>query len=764
MTHYDSILLSPDAAAAALRNPAWLGPWCDLYEARCRALSEPGNEEFHLWPFMPPPAYEETVGMAIPEGEVWPASFGAARDWLVVVALATGGRAQLVLGKVALDLFHDGTDLVARFGSAEVQFPGDEAQISLRAAGGHLHLAVNGAFLGRLSPDVVPRPQLRAIGGECVLIMAQGLGTSHDTLSDTWPDTWPGTLPDTLIFDAVLAPDHRRLSRERNAYRFAWGLRSLRLSGVAVMAALMSDLAAAIRSQGGASGDFAAQGRDQELRAELAPELAARVVALDRAWRPLHRFTLDAVLGWPRWRPGVGEHPAAGPWDRNSFTNGSLALTVACLGRLLATPRPALHAAIHAKAGAFFAAETELGFSRTLRSRPAGWWVRRSANHGMIMMLTYATAMRLIGAESDPVASQVEGNALAAIEALYADGSFCEGVHYNAFALIHLVPWLALAGRNPKGPAAAVLTRMPGLYDWWSLSINSRGAVFANFGDNQGDEVGTSRISLVPFLRSFARADLGEPVTASGVDVFSPLVAGLPKPPTLPTAGVVLRHYPRNRFALASEIGPEGRRAGLFVIGSKLQSTHNRNHDCTGFAFYAPGIEIRIDGANRQPHRNNAVGLVDAGGRIVTVEGDRDYSGAVQAEMLDEGTALIRAGFAATLPLAGYGPQQVKVERDFVFAPAGPVVLLLRTQVRGAKGMVPFLAFDLRLNSVAGPAPVLSSALGGTNLTLLPTMSRKGLTCFDAPEAVSRPVTFLTWIGLPGADPGPLLARLSRCP
>ena len=737
MPQSDPIFLSAAAVARGLGSDAgWLAAWCDLYAAGCAALAEPGHEEFHLWPFMPPPAYEETVALVLPEGAVWPASFGAAGDWLLVLALPEGARTRLRLGGTGLDLARDTAGITATFDGRTAEFSGDEAQVSLRPAAGRLHLAVNGRLVGALPAGAEPpRPEIHARTGETLLIMAQSLAP----------------VPDVLVFDAVLAPDHRRIPRERNAYRFAWGLRSLRIAGLTLMAALLADLRAGL--------DAGA--------ATVAPDLAARVAALDDGQRDLLGGLLDALAGWPRWRPAAGAHPAAGPWDRNSFTNGSLALAVACLGRLLPgrLPAAALRQTIARKAGAFFAAETELAFARTLRSRPAGWWMRRSANHGLIMMLTYATAMRLTGSQHDPVARLVEENALAAIETLYADGSFCEGVHYNAFALTHLIPWLALAGTGPDSPGAGALARMPGLYDWWSLSLDGRGGVFANFGDNFGTEVAASRISLVDFLRSFARADLAEGVGRGGVDVFTPLVAGLPAPaPAAP--GLVLRCYPRNRFALAAAIGADARRgAGLFVIGSKLQATHNRNHDCAGFAFHGRDLEVAIAGSSRQPHRNNAVGLLDQG-RILPFAGERDYSGEIEASELPGGIALIRAGYAAEVPLAGLGPRQIRVERDFVFAPGAAVELLIRTRIKGAKGLVPFLAFDLRPPAPAGmpaepPPGALATVLAGGDgpVPLVPVL-RKGLTCFDAGDPKSRPVVFLSWIGGPGADPAGLIALL----
>lgn len=516
------------------------------------------------------------------------------------------------------------------------------------------------------------------------------------------------------------------------------------------MAGVIRDLATALRN-------------DPDLIADS--PLRSRLELLDAGQSACHARYLRAYMSWPRWRPGVGEYPECGSWHRNSFSNGVFPFSVALLHHLVpeVAPKSEIARVITMRASAYFMAAERLEFLKVSKGRDAAWWSKRSANHGMIMMFTYLAAMRLAGLENGEAGRMVHEQAFQTLERLYADGSFCEGVHYNGFALAECLPYLHMAARVGSPELSRVWRLFPRVYDWWSLSHDERGRVFANFGDNVGTEPSRERLSVGRFLKNFAENDLGENVSLDTVGPYSPF-AWIGRKDPAPVTGLVTRLFRGNQLFYGAYIAEHGvRESGLFVIGSRVQKTHNRNHDVGGFAFYANGWRIAIDRADRQPLANNAVVFIDRNDRVACIVGDRDYNGVIDDDQQpDAQRALLCARVRkADLSFQAEGQKRVAISRWFLYRPEHSCPLVIGTEVRGAKALRPAVAFNLTSEEGA-QIPQFGTALYGSDgeWKELDPVEIEGACVFRSEDRRRRPVRFLTWFGPPGESLSDLSAKL----
>ncbi|MEL6550906.1 MAG: hypothetical protein AAFQ54_11750 [Pseudomonadota bacterium] len=690
MTAETHIFFPPRQVDSWLAEGAqWIDTYCRLFEERAGKLQDPDNSAFHLWHFMPPPCYEEKIGLHIEAGEAYSPAFGPSDCCLWVLQLtSTESRAELHFGDTLIQIRATENGLQCAFGERRVSIACREVKLSYRHSDGECHFAADGQTLARLpgskSEETIKASRLHVVSGEVALIHCQSLGPR----------------PGFICFDAALSARHRRLETERNPYRFEWGLRGIQINSLLLMAATLSDIA-----------------RAAERSANSIPDLQRRIKAVLEKSSPTWRLLLDAWLIWPRWRAGSGPWPESGPWDRNAFNNGITASSVALAWRLLGekTPKAEILTAISLRASAFFEAQNSLAFLKSSKGRNPAWWIRRSANHGLIMMLSYLTAMRLTGEENAPTAKLVQGNAMRALTTLYSDGSFCEGIHYHNFCFAQYLPYRQLIGEETPAEVMAFEALLPAVRDWVALCEDDRGDIFANFGDNVSRLRSPDRLSIASYLEQFAEQN-AIPATSSGplpgstiesdppMDTFVPFSRLKPTKPAIRTTpaktraahGLEARSFGRNHFGHAVFFDAlRARQCGLFVIGSRLQLTHNHNHDCTGFAFFCPELDITITESNTQPHQNNAVGLVQPDGKPARFLDHRDYSGKVRlCDAAAPDQALFEATMAAKVRLGKEQTRALKITRHFLFAPEKPDILIIETEVRVARKYRPFLAFN----------------------------------------------------------------------
>jgi hypothetical protein len=718
-------------------GPAWLEAYCDLYETQMTKLADPQGPPFHLWHHMPPPAYEQTFGLMLEAGETYVPVFSTSSDaqFHLDFGLDEKVAATVSFGPDArVKLVRDDTTLRAVVNKTVTVFKRLEARITLARVGNDWVLAVEGQPLHHVAASGPDLPcSLHCEIGRIAVVSAQSSAPA----------------PAHVFFDQAQGERVVVLERARNPYRFDWGLRSIRINAVFLMAAVLRDILEAIGAGGGISD----------------PALATRIERL--LSNPDHldcqRRFLRAYLCWPRWRPGVAEFPEQGAWDRNSFTNGVLPLSVAVLARLHpeeAEPDRVQHA-VTRKASDFFLATKRVNFAKVSKWRSTPWWIKRSANHGMIMMFTYLAATSLVGLGKSDGARFVHELGFRALAKLYEDGSFCEGVHYNGFALAPCLPYFHLLRDAGDTAFEHFLGLMPRTYEWWSLSHDATGEVFANFGDNISTVSSPDRVSVGRFLQSHAREELGDCVDFDKVDAYFPFSGLTPHRPN-PSKGLILRLRERNQFAHATFRDPAGqRRSGLFVIGSRMQATHNCNHDGLGFAFYAGDRKIAIDRADRQPLGNNGVFFEDKTGNTVRIEKTRSYSGEVtELPAPVSGTALIQVKVPkTTLEFAGKGGMNVILERCFLYRPEQACPLVLQTRIVGVKTLSPVLAFNLRAPEGEDAFEVHSALLQPDGRwMLLEPRNRNKATLFSTGVFKRRPISVLTWIGRTDETPEALAA------
>ncbi len=706
----------------------WLTDYCDIYQRRMNELTDFSNQGAHLWHFMPPPSYEDRYGLVLMKGDTYIPAFGASSQLYLLLELCPSQEAGVIIDLglgAALELVRNGDQVTCTMKGNEITVQGTQIRVTANHNKTSWIVGVEGQTICHFKArNKVVEPKVELRNGSAAVVMAQSLAP----------------LPSFVFFDCAQGERIQRLPAERNPYRFEWGLRSIRVNATIMMSAVLHDIALALATKPGLIADT---------------QLAQRIDQLSQGYNDTLERLLRAYLTWPRWRPGLGDHPESGPWDRNSFTNGIIPLSAAMLSHLRPgiITRQHLQDALTARASAYFQAADRIDFLNSSKGRQANWWIKRSANHGMIMIFAYVAAMRLAGLERSDASAFVHMTGFTALEKLFDDGSFCEGIHYLGFALAPCLPYfhqLRGAGHRDLEQFEAQLEKT---YDWWSLSHDSTGQVFANFGDNVDRNPSTDRVSIGRYLKNFAAADMADATNLSSTDPYAPFVM-FGSFPNQRQTGLVTRVYRRNKFALAVLIDRAHRRqSGLFVIGSRLQRTHNRNHDGLGFAFYAPGLRIGIDQAGKQPITNNGVSFVDDQCKLLKIDSVREYSGSVRelGRATDEAASFVAELNDIDMSVDGFGQFRITMRRWFLYRPTAPCPLVIGTEIEPPAGLQPALSFNLDLREPDGPPTAACFELNGREgWQPLRPRSNSGAAVF-AVEGVGRRVyRFVTGFGAAG--------------
>ena len=725
------IFFTQEQSRQILENTAsTLNKYCDLYQKRMAEISDPGASLGKLWAYMPPPAYDHTYGIKIDKGETYQPSFGESSDFSFLLDLSQDRMATVF---VKLDENHivklrrHRKRLRAICGRRSGDLKTLEINLTARRIDDEWVVAIEGEIIAQFTaPANRLAPEISVQRGHIFLVMAQSLAPRASF----------------IFFDTDQGDRTEKLERERNAYRFKWGLRSIRLNACFIIAATLRDLANTLRQSG-------------DIRCEQA--LQTRILDLDMRYADVLERFLMSYMAWPRWRPGVGDFPENGPWDRNSFSNGVIPFSVALLARLCpdVAPPQTVQESIERKASDFYQAGERMKFLRSSRGRNTSWWTKRSANHGLIMMFSYLAAAEIAKLSESPGAAIIRKIAVETFEHHYADGSFCEGVHYSSFTLALCLPYFHLIKNRATAPQTSFSTLLPLVYEWWALSHDGAGNIFANFGDNVSRQSSPDRVSVGRYLRNHATIDLAEGIDHTRVDSYMPFAlldhADPPK-----AAGLIHRLYPENQFAHAAYFTPDGRRTnGLFVIGSVMQLTHNKNHDTGGFAFYANGWRIGIEQASRQPGPNNGVSFLDPQGGVATIEGARDYDGRVSVLSSAEAETLIFESSIQTaqVQLAGGATARFHLKRRFTYRPTHEHLLIIDTEFDSPDRLQPRLNFNL-IHETSAPPPSLTCSFLDEDGAWRPAQTRATGTLLEfTPPSRRRPrVNFRTWIGRPKND------------
>lgn len=693
------------------------------------ALTDSDGRIHHLLPFMPPPCYDGVRAFAVPAGRAYAPPFPLGANGRLTFDMEVGSRATVTLAGRRIVLQRDadglrsppGADIVddALKSSGRQREP--HPCLTVRSGPDGTLTSLSGRVLGPGDPAAAA-PQVTVDSGIFHVISAQSLDAAGHFLN---------------FADTVQSTQLVRLSDERKAFRHAWGLRQEQLTNGLVGAVALRGLRDALSAE-------RMQADHETLRARISE-------ALD-AFEPMMVLLLDAFLKWPFWRPGHGVWPDAGEWDRNSFSNGLVPMNMAILARYLGrAEEPAVLSAMRQKGTSFLAASSRLGWATPHSARKPSLWRRRSGNHGILMLLSFVTAARLLRVTEDEDCQHVIRAMRRTVEGNLTDGSFCEGVHYSLFAFNYLAPLLATYD-HPPGRALRELDLRDEFLryaEWLNLSLDERGRVFANFGDNVGEELSGSRDSTAEFiLTAFGPATPPPPPLSA---TPHPL---LPQPPAPAQTArsrarsgreVVVRRFKDRGFLLAAALEDGVRRSGLFVIASAVQVTHNVNHDIGGFCFYGGGLRIGIPVASWSGEANNALGFLDrATGAVMQPRKPRGYDG--RLEVLQDGRdgLVCRAGMSAAMPFGGEGKQKIWLRREFVYRPWEARPLRILTQVECGPGLVPFLAFNGSFDggsSLDAAMEVSGGPEGGEARPLAPDLA-EGRATFRLPDPPDDAVRF----------------------
>ena len=662
------IFHSPDEASEILRRPMdALTAFVDFIEAKSAMFRDPASEAFHLWHLMPPPSYEYAWGLGVPLDATYRTPFPVAPDGMLVLRLGKGARAEVRFGDVVLVAQGRDEDVcMVKFGEERFRVAGKYLRLTVRGFAGKTYFGANGTLVATLPGELPAAPTfIRTKRGHCHLIAAQSLrGEGRFLHFDV-----AGQSDESLV----------EFKDERNPFRFDWGLRTCTMLNIFIALAVARDVATGAR--------------EADVDPKVRPLLARiRAVADDLG---ALRYVFDGLRKWPHWRPCAGLYPETGMWDRNSFTNGTVPALFALLARMYGcSGDDDVVERFHDRGTSFMNSMTRGDFL-AFPARDEDHWIKRSANHGLIMLSTYMIAAKLLGQTDRDDVRAIDLILGGALHRLHQDGSFCEGVAYEFFGLGYLLPYVKLFGLDhvyDEERSVASLTKLLGLtYDWISLSHSASGDVFANFGDNFTQRI--RRTSHFAFIQAHADRRLDAPAPYG--EQFDEFFSLAPSLDVSPRAGARLetRVYPINQTYLAAAFGETGRRRlGLFVIGSTLQRTHNHNHDCGGFAFYWDEDGVAIPKSRREAYLNNAVGVM-RGGQIAPHRAPRNYSGAVRELHASDMEARVVSRVDFTLTY-GDGKPLAWLEREFLLRPLDQVPLVIRTRLQAALDVTPFLAFQ----------------------------------------------------------------------
>lgn len=660
---------SPSEARRLLGRPTkTLNGFLDFVARAVQSLTDPTAKQFHIGHLMPPPSYEYAWGLQLLPNDEYMLPLTMRRDGMLVLHVEARSKAEIRFGgKIVLVKRNANGRYVVDYGGAALRQDGAYLYLTMRHWRGRLWYAVNGEPLCDSDTlDFDPSVVVLCTRGKAFIVSAQTLDGNGRFLQFSSP--YPG---DERIV---------RVSAERNPFRFEWGLRSCTLLNMLIAIAVARDLQSALVG----SHDVHLDGIRSRLRS---------LPAVDEALQVL----LDQLLKWPFWRPAAGDYPESGAWDRNSFTNGTLPAIVAVLARLTNREAdPEVLDRFHDRGTAFLNSAARSSFI-AFAARNHDHWVRRSANHGLIMLSAYMVGAHLLNQTHRDDVRQIDRTFGIAIHRLLEDGSFCEGVAYEFFALSYLLPYIHLFGdTHAYDDDRSIGTLIPLLgksYDWVSLNHDCNGAVFGNFGDNFTDKI--RRISLYSYFQSCSdsRLEIPDRYAEWSDELFS--FAPVPRFERSLGRRVESRFYPVNQTYLAAAYTLDGDRAsGLFVIGSKLQRTHNKNHDCGGFSFYWGCDCVKISGSEESSHLNNSIGFMDSG-KIVPHDGPRLYSGSVQEIFAADEEIRVEANVS---PGRGFmkGRSRIEFTRIFTFRPYSSIPLTIESHITAPSHLQPFLAYQLQ--------------------------------------------------------------------
>ncbi|MGE6193655.1 hypothetical protein ACQKCL_21800 [Stutzerimonas stutzeri] len=366
-----------------------------------------------------------------------------------------------------------------------------------------------------------------------------------------------------------------------------------------------------------------------------------------------------SVHRYSRWRPSAGPTKNEGEWERGNWANGFLlgayGLSAGILndcGKLKLDIRDVTSKAI-ASGAEWLVREDGKEFTK-LDFPPVAHWLRRSTNHGVVILsaalVGLREAYRISGLSADSYISRLEDDYWSLFRGSFRDGMYLEGVRYAQFSLQEALSYLIYS------------YQASGLEwdEYWRYRIPELGRVkeffeaaaypgssqpMVNWGDcpslpwkqsvlNLLDSVDGRASTIASLLRSsetkvtltdawddeilkteplgFATEVLPRNTSDSGavstitVDCFRDEVISV-------------------RPVIKEEDVLDWR---LYILGTKVHLTHNLDHDSNSFFWAAKGRLILGEVPGRAAYRHSGVGV-----KGVSLEYQQDQFSCFGAEL-----------------------------------------------------------------------------------------------------------------------------------
>jgi len=369
----------------------------------------------------------------------------------------------------------------------------------------------------------------------------------------------------------------------------------------------------------------------------------------------------NALLSWPYWRPSGDYFPQSGAWERNNWSNGYLPGAFGILCGLGNVANGIWRDKFNSHGLQWLIPMVDAKELLSTQFPPVSHWLRRSTNHGLVIYSTFMMGALHFFDFGDPVIDRIQ-DVFHKILRESLKGGYPEGFSYAQFVLQELIPYLVLILAEAKGDKNAVYSELFGdvseLADlFWYGSLDD-GYLFARFGDcsDAGWSPGVSRIvNSLPGESRNTLIDMGK-ITNELPSFFGDAYTLLAQ--VLPINKKIDDSSPRVAGREFSQIGSaalrgkskSGRNYSIWISGSKLHHTHNKDYDFASFYLYVDGSPWAIEESGREAYKHNTILLpgfnIDEACDPLTCAGDIGGSARLSGEVniidADEYAASVR--------------------------------------------------------------------------------------------------------------------------
>ncbi|AUD78511.1 hypothetical protein CW740_04275 [Kangiella profundi] len=287
--------------------------------------------------------------------------------------------------------------------------------------------------------------------------------------------------------------------------------------------------------------------------------------------------SLSMLRSMEHWRPQGNN------FDKNNWSNGYLPGAWALLGGDIET--------FHAK-----------GTEYITQLPNASHWIKRSTNHGIVILSTYLVGAKFLNQELiglDLLREIIKGS--------LSDGCYPEGLSYLSFILSELIPLLRITWPNNIDWYSHIQNFLPGLEGAKThirLASGLTGIPRATFGDGEPGKLYKNGVLFADSLSKNGSLDnvLNQELRMD--ERLSPLVTNLPHLSHSTESEKVFKMH----FATARTNDWM-----LWINGSRVHLTHNAQHDTGSFFFERKDLFVG-ESPGREAWKHNVPLLSDAPG------------------------------------------------------------------------------------------------------------------------------------------------------